>query len=894
MPALRTREFGLVQRVTILASVAIFVSTLIVMGLALVRDLDRSITAERDLLLSYSAIFTTAISPAVAADDKPSAVTALTSIGKLPRITFAEVTTLNGRVFASVGTDYVVQGQVVDITEKASLSSTLRTRLGVKGDIIRGGELQGTLTILSDTSFLRARLVNGLLEILLIALALTCIAGAASIFLLRSAIKPVVTLTEAIEASVDDKTFAKSTETDRRDEIGRLGASFNTMIDGLIERDQTIQSHVETLEDTVAQRTQQYREARDSAEQANAAKSDFLATMSHEIRTPLNGMLVMAELLANGQLPHRQKRYADVIQSSGQGLLAIINDILDLSKIEASKLELEAIPVDLDTFIENTTALFAAKAGEKGLTIGTYVAPGTPRQFIGDPTRLGQILTNLINNAIKFTETGGVAIHVSPLRDGSGISLSVIDTGIGIPPDRLHSVFEAFSQADQSTTRQYGGTGLGLSICTKLVAAMGGKIGVRSEVGQGSIFTCRLPLESTQDALPRTRDAGKSVLLLHNEEVSLRFLGMMLLSHGFEVYAHPAAEPPAGSFDYVLATENTLKTQRKLASDLGGQGICLLSMGDGDGEAIIAASLASAAVTLPIGPGRFAELCEGLQYGDFTQVMTGLSPQDIVAPLRTFETLHVLAADDNPVNREVLNEALQTLGVKAEFFEAAVPLLERMSECEPDVVFLDISMPGMSGVEALQRILAADADHTPRIAALTAHVTHESRRELTGHGFETIISKPFTLSQISDFLAGAAPAPAEESYVDSKPEADRFWDQSVLRDFEETTGRKGFADRMIALFQTNCETGLSNVAASLGRDADAIKQAAHAFKSMASTVGATRLTELCAAIEADPETLSKDVLLELSNVTLQTVTLMGSRGNAATQKVAGASRNAVA
>src|SRR5262245_33707522 len=277
-------------------------------------------------------------------------------------------------------------------------------------------------------------------------------------------------------------------------EVGQLIDGFNAMLSDIKERDARLDAHRRNLERDIADRTRDLRDARDAAEAANHAKSDFLATMSHEIRTPMNGIMVMAELLAREEMPPRQRRCADVIVNSGQSLLAIINDILDFSKIEAGKLELEALPVDLAAQADTAISLFAERARGKGIDLAAVVDPTTPRSIASDPVRLSQVIGNLINNALKFTEQGSVRLSIGPVAERPGVlAITVKDTGIGIPPDKLATIFDAFAQADQSTTRQYGGTGLGLAICRKLVAAWGGDINVTSTLGQGSTFTVTVP-----------------------------------------------------------------------------------------------------------------------------------------------------------------------------------------------------------------------------------------------------------------------------------------------------------------------------------------------------------------------------------------------------------------
>ena len=286
--------------------------------------------------------------------------------------------------------------------------------------------------------------------------------------------------------------------------------------------------------------------------------------MSHEIRTPMNGMLVMSELLATAELTPKYQRYADVIMKSGKSLLAIINDILDFSKIQSGKIEFEQIEIDIRSLVEDAMSLFSQRAEEKNLEMACFVDSDVPRTVIGDPTRLNQVLSNLINNALKFTEEGSVILHVKTVTERSspgGLAFSVTDTGIGIEEASLGKVFESFSQADQSTTRQYGGTGLGLPICKRLVEAMDGAISVTSVLHKGSTFRFTLPVENLLQSDIPDNAPSKSVLVDLPSSQTCSVVVSVLEQYGFDVRVGGtgiAADSGTSGWDIIVAESDTL------------------------------------------------------------------------------------------------------------------------------------------------------------------------------------------------------------------------------------------------------------------------------------------------------------------------------------------------
>ena len=348
---------------------------------------------------------------------------------------------------------------------------------------------------------------------------------------------------------------------------------------------------------------------------ANQAKSDFVATMSHEIRTPMNGIMVMADLLANADIPRRLHRYAEVIATSGRSLLSIINDILDFSKIEAGKLELETGKICLGEVVENVTSLFAERASSKNIDLAAVIETDVPRMVSGDAVRLSQVISNLVNNALKFTEIGFVKLTVSNGPAGSGlIDLVVEDTGIGIPEDKLSTIFEVFSQADQTTTRRFGGTGLGLAICRRIVTAMGGEVEVSSTVNIGSKFRVRIPAgETTSQPWPTlAKSVARPVCIVDvSGEATASALSEYLSAFGYLVRRADLQMPIS---DYEFAAMVCADADRVDDVPLRGRPgpapivVAVTPFGDESADAVIATGAAAATISRPLLRSEIEEL----------------------------------------------------------------------------------------------------------------------------------------------------------------------------------------------------------------------------------------------------------------------------------------------
>ena len=455
-------------------------------------------------------------------------------------------------------------------SELARLSSSAGTFWNLDGDfevvspIIIDGRKIGTVVILYDSKALVIKLLWYGVMVLAIMLGASLIAFFISRKLQKVISGPILQLSGVMKSVSADKDYSLRVEKQSNDEIGILLDGFNEMLGQIKERDEKLEKYNEELEEKVAVRTAELsrtnaklsgmiidlRKAKDAAEAATRAKSQFLANMSHEIRTPMNGVLGMTELLLNTKLTEKQQKFAESSYRSAESLLGVINDILDFSKIEAGKFELDSISFDLVKTIQDGVELFSEQARKKAISLDLVLSKNVPVQVEGDPGRLRQVLVNLVGNAVKFTEQGGVSVQVANIGNGDDytiVELEVWDSGIGISPDSLQQIFECFSQGDGSTTRKFGGTGLGLTIVKQLVEMMGGELTVESEPGKGSIFRVKVPLRNLSDITVSDITPVDEPVTLHQGpeapgERGQKVLGQILLAEDNKVNQEVCAE----------------------------------------------------------------------------------------------------------------------------------------------------------------------------------------------------------------------------------------------------------------------------------------------------------------------------------------------------------------
>ncbi len=816
--------------------------------------------------------------------DHASAKEILETLHADPDIELAVIYTKDEAVFASyLNPDVAVAGKIPDkiIADKREFGfQDNKYKLEIFQPVVLEDNQLGTLYVLSNTDRMTESVEQSALLLLASMLVLLGVTFIASTRLQKLITRPVSLLAETAREISDKGDYSVRVERKSNDEVGQLIEEFNAMLTAIQDRDEELQQHRQNLEELVKQRTTELRAKRDEALAAARAKSEFLANMSHEIRTPMNGVIGVLSLLRDAPLTEEFKRLLDTATRSADSLLLIINDILDFSKIDAGKITFESIVFDLRAVVEETSELFIDTINLKHIDLTCYIPIDIPCRVKGDPTRLRQIITNLVSNAVKFTDHGEVKLQVSMVsHEGMRQELlfTVEDTGIGIPEDSISRLFDKFTQADGSTTRKYGGTGLGLSVCKQLVEKQGGSIGLNSRLGFGATFWFTLPFEIVEETcplIPYKKLAGKQYIVVDDNHTNCKIVTDYLnycdaqvtsCSDGESCLVKLTEMQKRGEgadtllIDFGLPQMNGLQLAERIRKQLGDQAPEMVLLGTGT---FSRAQMQKAGIrALLLKPVRQLELYNVL--ADVPVQERQHMPEVVDQERTQSPVLHgtVLLVDDEPINQKIALAILSKYGLEADVASNGYEAVTMTEKKRYSVVLMDIQMPEMSGYEATEIIRTREKQHNYVgcvIIAMTANAMESTRKRCFEVGMNDFFTKPIKPDILAERLQPWLKKDEEGTPVESIPvekRVDPVGNESVETWNLETAmgfvgGDEELFRELVTLFLGRNDLLLANLeSAIVSGKAVAVRDAAHAYKGAVSHFAANVVRDLVFKLE---------------------------------------------